>query len=157
VTQRTGRIFLLMHVKFCENRSIRCGSTALLEIQYKDRPPSWIPHYANIEGNFSTGVVFCLCVSNFVKIGHFVPGLQHYFETQYGVRPPSWIPHYANIEVNLSTEVAFCLCVSNFVKIGRPLPSYAVFRNPIWRPVAILDSRKVRFWTLNPEQDAILR
>jgi hypothetical protein len=102
--------FLLVHVKFGENRSICCGSTAFLQIKYGGRPPSWIPHNANFEVNLSTGVAFCLCVSNFVKIGRSVPELRHFFEIQYGGRQPSWIPNNANYEVTLRRAVIFWLC-----------------------------------------------
>jgi hypothetical protein len=149
--------FLLVHVKFGENRSICCRSTAFLQIKYGGRPPSLIPHNANCGSNLRTGVAFCLCVSNFVRIGQSVPELQHSFEIQYGGRPPSWIPHNAIFEENLSTGVAFWLCVSTFVKIGQSVPELRHFfkiqyggRPPSWIPnkanYEVTLKRAVIFW-----------
>jgi hypothetical protein len=59
-----------------------------------------------------------MCVSNFVRIGRSIHGIQEFFEIQYGGRPPSWIPHNANFDVDLSTGIVFCLYLSNFVKFG---------------------------------------
>jgi hypothetical protein len=39
--------------------------------------------------------------------------------------------------------------MSNFVKIGRSVPELPFFRNPVWRPVAILDSRRYAFGHLS--------
>jgi hypothetical protein len=112
---------LVVCVKFRENWSIRSRVTAFF------RNPIWRSaaildsHYANFEVNFSTGVAFWLCVSNFVKIGRSVPELRHFFEIQYGGRSPSWIPEmYAFCQLALNRMPSYAN-VENFMPIGLPV------------------------------------
>jgi hypothetical protein len=105
-------------VKFRENSSVRSRNTAFFEIRYGGRPPSWIPNNANFEMNLRTGVIFCLCVSIFMKIGQSVPELSHFFEIQYGGRSPSWTPEmdtFCQLALNRMPSYAN---IENFLLIG---------------------------------------
>jgi hypothetical protein len=106
--------------------------------------------------NLSTVVASaCVCQISWESVDRFRNTA--FFEIQYGGRQPSWIPNNSNYEVTLRRAVIFWLCVK--FRENRSIRSRitAFFRNPIWRPVAILDSWNVRFLSVSPEQDAILR
>jgi hypothetical protein len=113
VTLQNRCIVLLLYVKFRENRLTSSRITAFF------RNPIWQSadildfNNVNFEANFVTGVICCLCVSNFVRIGQSVPELRHFFEIQYGGWSPSWIPEM----------YAFCPLATNRI------PSYANTEN----------------------------
>jgi hypothetical protein len=158
MTQWRGRIFSL-----CMSNLMGIGQSVadlehFFEIQYGGRPPSWIPNNTNFEVDLRTAVSSaCVCQISWQLVNP-LPNYAIFSKSNMAVGRHLG---YTIMQI-LSKPLGLAYCFASPCVKFRENRSIrcrirAFFQNPIWRPVAILDSWNVRFLSVSPEQDAILR